>query len=84
MDPSTHDITVEDPSEGFVKLRDFVDCQRALCLPAFQPPSIHGPFQGAISTAARDTLHLHKVGREKDRERIVGVSLSADSGQESV
>lgn len=60
-DPSTYDITVEDPSDGFVRLRDFVDCRNALQLPAFQPPSIHGPFQGKIFSAARDTLKLHRV-----------------------
>jgi histone acetyltransferase 1 len=60
-DPSTHDITVEDPSEAFVQLRDFVDCRNALRLPTFQPPTIHGPFQGVISATARDTLKLHKT-----------------------
>ena len=61
MNPSVYDITVEDPSDGFVRLRDFVDCRNALGHPAFLPPSIHGPFEGAIATAARDVLKLHKV-----------------------
>ena len=59
--PCTHDITVEDPSDGFVRLRDFVDCRLALRLPAFQPPTIHSPFEGEILEAARDRLRLHKV-----------------------
>jgi histone acetyltransferase 1 len=61
MNPSTYDITVEDPSDSFICLRDYVDCCNALQLPAFQSPTIHGPFQGAILTAATDTLKLHKA-----------------------
>ena len=61
INPSTYDITVEDPSDNFIRLRDYVDCCSALQLPVFQPPTIHGPFQGAILTAATDILKLHKV-----------------------
>lgn len=61
MKPLTYDITVEDPSESFIRIRDFTDCQNALQLPVFQPPTIHGPFHDIISTTARDILRLHKV-----------------------
>lgn len=60
-DPATYDITVEDPSEGFVRLRDFIDCQNALRLPMFQPPNIYKPFNEDILSSATASLKLYKT-----------------------
>ena len=81
MNPSTYDITVEDPSDGFVRLRDYVDCCNALQLPAFQPPTIHGLFQGAILTAATEILKLHKVQRSLHYSCYIEPTLSCLSIQ---
>ena len=61
LDPATYDITVEEPTTSFSRLRDFVDCRNALQLPVFQSPSVHRPFRGDLLTAATEALKLHKV-----------------------
>ena len=39
-DPAVFDLVVEDPSEEFVRLRDFLDCRDALKLHCFQKENI--------------------------------------------
>ncbi|XP_065883019.1 histone acetyltransferase type B catalytic subunit-like isoform X2 [Dysidea avara] len=55
-----YDITVEDPSDGFVALRDMLDCQNCQTLPKFQPPMIHQAFTNATATAAREKFKINK------------------------
>ena len=57
------DITVEDPSDEFTAVRDFVDCKDALKLECFQPPKVHQPFSEEIEAQCRQKLKLQKVNR---------------------
>ena len=42
-DDKVVDITVEDPSDNFVRLRDFVDTKNCLGLPAFAKAEVRLP-----------------------------------------
>lgn len=53
---------VEDPSDGFIALRDMLDCQSCQTLPAFHPPLIHQPFTEATAKLAREKFKINKVG----------------------
>ena len=59
--PKVVDITVEDPSDEFRALRDFVDCQNALKLSSFRPPKIHRPYMEAAEAECRTKLKLQRV-----------------------
>ena len=61
------DITVEDPSDEFRALRDFVDCRNALKMACFQPPAVHEGFGREMERECNEKLKLHKVrgGGEK-------------------
>ena len=68
---------MEDPSDEFGALRDFVDCRNAMKMECFQPPKIHQPFSKELEELCRQKLKLHKVGRERgggggERERERG------------
>ena len=54
-------FTVEDPSDGFIALRDMLDCQNCQTLPIFQPPLIHQPFTEANAKLAREKFKINKV-----------------------
>merc|ERR1712126_326890 len=51
-DSSVVDITVEDPSDNFVRLRDFVDTQNCLKLPAFSKEQVMLGFTDEMAKAA--------------------------------
>ena len=52
LNPLILDITVEDPSDEFVALRDFIDCRNAQKMESFQPsegpPAIQQRAGGAM------------------------------------
>ncbi|XP_022087099.1 histone acetyltransferase type B catalytic subunit-like isoform X2 [Acanthaster planci] len=54
------DITVEDPSEDFVRLRDFVDCRDCMKLPAFDPANLTKGFSAEMEKQALEKLKLCK------------------------
>ena len=54
-------LTVEEPSDDFVALRDYLDCRNALTLSCFQPPVIHEPFGDHTVQECRERLKLNKV-----------------------
>ena len=54
-------VTVEDPSDGFIALRDMLDCQNCQTLTIFQPPMIHRPFSEASAKLAREKFKINKV-----------------------
>jgi len=60
-------VTVEDPSEGFVALRDMLDCQNCQTLPNFQPPMIHQAFTDATATVVREKFKINKVQYLKNK-----------------
>ncbi|XP_045115060.1 histone acetyltransferase type B catalytic subunit-like isoform X1 [Portunus trituberculatus] len=54
------DITVEDPSENFARLRDFVDAKNCLTLDSFSKTKLTEGFCEAMVTEARKKLKLNK------------------------
>ena len=60
-DPQVLDVTVEDPSDEFTALRDFVDCKNALRLDCFQPPKVHEEFGTEMEVMCQQKLKLNKV-----------------------
>ncbi|KAK7092757.1 histone acetyltransferase type B catalytic subunit-like [Littorina saxatilis] len=59
-DPKVVDITVEDPSENFQRLRDFVDARNCAALNNFQPDYLLEGFHSAMVDEARKKLKLNK------------------------
>ena len=53
-------LTVEEPSDDFVALRDYLDCRNALTLSCFQPPVIHEPFGDHTVQECRERLKLNR------------------------
>ncbi|XP_076455980.1 histone acetyltransferase type B catalytic subunit-like [Babylonia areolata] len=54
------DITVEDPSEDFQRLRDFVDARNCMSLTNYQPDYLLEGFHPAMAEEARTKLKLNK------------------------
>nr|CAG4640877.1 EOG090X06NC [Eulimnadia texana] len=54
------DVTVEDPSDDFVRLRDFVDTRNCSKLEPFQPEKLRQGFSPFMVQEARDKLKLNK------------------------
>jgi len=59
-DDSVVDITVEDPSDNFIRLRDFVDTKNCLELAAFSKEHVLGGFSVEMGKAAAKDLKLCK------------------------
>lgn len=57
-DPLTLDITVEDPNEDFIALRDLIDCKNCLLLPTFQPEQLKKGWSQDMATEAQEKLKL--------------------------
>lgn len=55
------DITVEDPSESFQRVRDFVDAKNCLNLPSFQSERLHQGFCDDMVQETREKLKLSKM-----------------------
>ena len=60
---------MEDPSDEFRALRDFVDCRNALKMACFQPPAVHEGFGREMERECNDKLKLHKVRRGGEGRR---------------
>jgi len=54
------DIHVEDPSENFQRVRDYIDVRNCLKLPAFNPEMLHRGLTEKMCLEARDKLKLNK------------------------
>ncbi|XP_077993239.1 histone acetyltransferase type B catalytic subunit-like [Glandiceps talaboti] len=54
------DITVEDPSDDFIRLRDFVDCKACLHLSSFAPEHLNQGFSDEMVTEAQEKLKINK------------------------
>ncbi|KAG0715887.1 Histone acetyltransferase type B catalytic subunit [Chionoecetes opilio] len=55
------DITVEDPSDNFARLRDFVDAKNCLTLDSFDKAKLYEGFSAAMVEEAKKKLKLNKV-----------------------
>ncbi|CAI9719858.1 histone acetyltransferase type B catalytic subunit-like [Octopus vulgaris] len=58
--PEVLDITVEDPSENFQRLRDFVDVRNCMKLSSYKRENLSSGFCEKMSTEARTKLKLSK------------------------
>jgi len=54
-------LTVEDPSDEFQRLRDFLDAQNCSTLPSFQPHVLEEGFQEEMVAEAKTKLKINKV-----------------------
>jgi histone acetyltransferase 1 len=52
---------VEDPSENFQRLRDYVDARNCMKLKNFQPEYLLGGFHSAMAEEAQKQLKLSRV-----------------------
>ena len=59
-DDKVIDITVEDPSDNFVRLRDFVDTKNCLKLSAFEKSKVLNGFSEDMTKAAAKDLKICK------------------------
>ncbi|XP_071451696.1 histone acetyltransferase type B catalytic subunit [Hetaerina americana] len=59
-DPSVSDMTVEDSSEDFQRVRDYLDAISCISLPAFSPPLIKKGFSPEMVDQARKKFKIHK------------------------
>uniref|UniRef100_A0A8D0H634 Histone acetyltransferase type B catalytic subunit n=1 Tax=Sphenodon punctatus TaxID=8508 RepID=A0A8D0H634_SPHPU len=58
--PTVLDITAEDPSENYVKLRDFVLVKLCQDLPCFSPENLKQGFNQEMMTEAQQKLKINK------------------------
>lgn len=59
-------LTAEDPSENYVKLRDFVLSKLCQSLPAFAADKLPLGFSDDMVKEAQDKLKVNKVQRRAD------------------
>ncbi|XP_041982856.1 histone acetyltransferase type B catalytic subunit [Aricia agestis] len=60
IQPEVRDITVEDPSEDFQRIRDYVDAKNCETLPAFQPAKLRNGFTTEMATQACSKFKINK------------------------
>lgn len=60
-DPQVLDITVEEPSYDFIRLRDYVDALDCVNLSAFAPENLRNGFSAEMVKQAREKLKINKV-----------------------
>lgn len=59
-DPKVIDITVEDPSDDFRRVRNYVDSKLCQSLPAFSPENLKKGFHKDMVAAARDEFKVSR------------------------
>jgi len=59
-DNTVLDITVEDPSEEFIRLRDYLDTKNCMKLQSFQPHKLHEGFLDEMAQESKLKLKLNK------------------------
>lgn len=60
-DPRVVDITVEDPSDDFRRVRNYVDAKLCRALPEFSAANLKKGFSKEMSTAAKEQLKVSTV-----------------------
>ncbi|XP_004931327.2 histone acetyltransferase type B catalytic subunit [Bombyx mori] len=58
--PEVIDLTVEDPSPDFQRVRDYVDAKNCERLPAFQPAALYLGFSAEMAIQARNKFKINK------------------------
>ena len=54
-------ISVEDPSENFQRVRDFVDVKNCMKSEVFEPVSLRAGFSDKMMAAARNKYKINRV-----------------------
>ncbi|CAD0204803.1 unnamed protein product [Chrysodeixis includens] len=60
IQPEVVDITVEDPSQDFQRIRDYVDVKNCSELPAFQPAKLYQGFSQEMVNQASNKFKINK------------------------
>ncbi|KAG6456073.1 histone acetyltransferase type B catalytic subunit isoform X2 [Manduca sexta] len=58
--PEVVDMAVEDPSDDFQRIRDYVDAKNCETLPAFQPSKLYQGFSIEMANQARNKFKINK------------------------
>ncbi|GIY90632.1 histone acetyltransferase type B catalytic subunit [Caerostris darwini] len=58
--PEVLDITVEDPSDEFIRIRDFIDCKRCELLPTYSKELLQKGFNSDMAEEAKDKFKINK------------------------
>uniref|UniRef100_A0A8W8NEZ1 Histone acetyltransferase type B catalytic subunit n=1 Tax=Magallana gigas TaxID=29159 RepID=A0A8W8NEZ1_MAGGI len=69
------DITVEDPSENFQRVRDFVDVKNCQGLSSFQPSKLLKGFSEEMQKEAREKFKLNRATDMSDKEQYKSYRL---------
>ncbi|CAN7980282.1 unnamed protein product [Ixodes pacificus] len=76
------DITVEDPSSTFIRLRDFVDSKNCLTLPSYSRQHLHKGFSEEMRKEAQEKFKLNKKQARRVYEILrLRVTNTANPGQ---
>lgn len=57
---AVRDITVEDPSETFQRMRDFIDCSNCRHMPEFSVDNLRAGFSSVMLDRCREKLRLNR------------------------
>ncbi|XP_050354789.1 histone acetyltransferase type B catalytic subunit [Nymphalis io] len=78
IQPEVVDITVEDPSKDFQRIRDYVDSKYCESLPAFHPSKLHQGFSEEMAKQARSKYKINKKQARRIYEilRLKNTNLS--------
>lgn len=80
--PSTLDITAEDPDEEFISMRDFLDCRNCQKLSKFQPDALKEGWSEDTAKEAQDKLKLCQRQSRKVYEILKLMSLDQSNEEE--
>lgn len=75
------DITVEDPSDNFVFLRDYVDCKNCLSLESFSRGSLLKGWSEIMAAEAQDKLKMSKKQTRRVYEILKLKSIDRSNDQ---
>lgn len=76
------DITVEDPDEAFIAMRDFLDCRNCIKLPSYQPDELKKGWSKEMAQEAQERLRLCKRQARKVYEILKLRSIDSSDEDE--
>lgn len=79
-------VSVEDPSDNFARLRDYVDSKNCMKLESFHPEKLNQGYSEAMVDEAKRKLKLNKVRRSlvypvniNNSQKLVQVTYSHEA-----
>ena len=76
--PKVTDITVEDPSDHFSQLRNYVDCLNCVKLVSFSKEHLNKGWSKDKETEARDVYKIHRLQARKVYEILKLMNVNMD------